>query len=115
MPWGGHAVGWARRGAPPSPVPAPGTPCPFSSLPVASPTRFGLMLLRRFSSPWAPDSVSFSLLPVTTISTTTATGELLQPRVPAGTGAAPGTAAVELHPNGSRNPRPWAEHLSPFY
>lgn len=38
------------------------------------------MLLHRFSSPWVLDLVSSLLWPVTTISTTTATGELLQPR-----------------------------------
>lgn len=32
MPWGGHAVGWARHGASPSPIPAPGIPGPLSSL-----------------------------------------------------------------------------------
>lgn len=50
-------------------------PCLASSPRVVSPARSGWMLLRRFSSPWAPDSASFWLWPVTTTSTTTATGE----------------------------------------
>lgn len=29
LPWGGHTMEWARRGAPPNPVPAPGTPLPI--------------------------------------------------------------------------------------
>lgn len=87
----------------------------FSSLTVASPARFGLMLLHRFSSPWVLDLVSSLLWPVTTISTTTATGELPQPWVPAGTGAAPGMAAAEPHPNSSCTLWLQAEHLSPFY
>lgn len=101
-PWSGHAVGHL-----PTPSQPRGPRCLFLSPPVASLTRFGLMLLPRFSSPWALGSVSSSLWPVTTISTTTATGELLQPWVPAGTGA-----AMEPHLCG---PWPQAEHLSPFY
>lgn len=115
------AMGWAHHGmgtpwgiSQPHPSPKDPLPCSFSSLPVASPGRFGLMLLRRYSSPWALDSVSSLLWPVTTISTTTATGELPQPWVPAGTGAAPGTAAAEPHPDSSCAPWPQAEHLSPI-
>lgn len=112
------AMGWACHGVgmPWGTSQSQGPPAfSFSSLTVASPARYGLMLLHRFSSPWVLDSVSSLLWPVTTISTTTATGELPQPWVPAGMGAAPGMAAAEPRPNSSCTLRLQAEHLSPFY
>lgn len=57
------------------------------------------MLLHRFSSPWVLDSVFFSLWPVTTTSTTTATGEhLLQDAVQAW--GCVRAAAAEHHSHG---------------
>jgi len=87
-------MGWAGSGH----LPALGTPCPFPSPPVASPARSGLMPPRRFSSPWALASAFSSLWPVTTPSTTTATGELC------GHGAAAGMGLRWARPRQSHVP-----------